>query len=254
MVAELADMAMELSRLAYRQAKAEAEAADGGAGAGEGGDAAAAAASGAGACGAGAGDGGAAVGRGAGDADAAAIAGLKSALSGALAAATGEAGTAAITPPRGGAALVFARLSRVAFQALALEERLAEALAAEAAQAAAAAAPAYDLQMTPERKAKIQARWDLLLERKNMVVDVLHDALVTQRPEVNAGFLARALNDRLLEFERFEMLNFTIRENAERLCAMLDLTLDWDRWKDEDWAIAEADGELEWMVGSGPGP
>ncbi len=108
--------------------------------------------------------------------------------------------------------------------------------------------------MTPERKAKIQARWALLLSRKDLVVDVVHDALATQHPDVRAELMARALNDRLLEFERFEMLNFTIRANAERLCTMLGLTLDWDRWKDAPWAIAEADGELEWMAGCGPGP
>ena len=100
--------------------------------------------------------------------------------------------------------------------------------------------------MTPERKAKVMERWQLLLSRKNLVVKVVQDAIARQRPHEDAEVAGRALNDKLLEFERSKMLNFTIRANAQRWCDTLGLVLDWSLWENEPWALDEADGQVAW--------
>ena len=223
MLAEIADMAMDLARSAYRRARARDEA--------ELGEAAAAAPAAA--------------------KDAVEVSGAASAedrieaLKGALAGvATGGAASGDVAgggvPSRADPSLVFARLSGVLFRAVAMEKEIAEAAKVEAAE------EAVDYEMTPERKAKVMERWQLLLRRKNLIVKVLQDAIAKQRPNEDAEAAGRALNDKMLEFERSKVLNYTIRANAERWCETLGLTLDWTRWENEDWALEEADGQLAW--------
>ena len=161
------------------------------------------------------------------------------ALKGALAgAASGDCGGG--VPTRADPSLVFARLSGVLFRAVAMERQFAEAAEVEAAQ------EAINYEMTPERKAKVMERWQLLLSRKNLVVKVVQDAIARQRPHEDAEVAGRALNDKLLEFERSKMLNFTIRANAQRWCDTLGLVLDWSLWENEPWALDEADGQVAW--------
>ena len=234
MLAEIADMAMDLARSAYRRAKAQEAAAPPDAVAGA--DATPAVAARAG------------TGDPAPANDDERIAALKGALAGANGAGVGGDGI----PSRADPSLVFARLSGVLFRAVAMAEQLADAAEADEAEAA------IDYEMTPERKAKVMARWKLLLDRKNLIVKVVQDAIAQQRPQTDAEAAGRALNDKLLEFERSKVLNYTIRANAERWCATLKLTLDWSRWENEDWALAEADGQLAWdhnpYTGGGPAP
>ena len=156
-------------------------------------------------------------------------------------------------PPRADPSLVFSRLSWVVFRALALEKQLAEAADAEA-EAADPQNPYFDPEMTPERKARIKARWALLLTRKNTVVGVMKAAVVAEQPDRNPEAFAITLNDTLLEFERFEVLNFTIWDNVLRLAERFGLHPRWEDWAHERWAIAEQDGVVEWNRYPGPGP
>jgi hypothetical protein len=153
----------------------------------------------------------------------------------------------------GDPSLVFGRLSRVMFRAFALENQIAAEAKAAAAEAEAEANPYYDPEITPERKAKIKERWNLLLSRKNLVVKVVQTEIVRQRPNEDAEACGRALNDYLLEFERSQVLNQTTRECAGRHCDRFGLTLDWSRWENEPWALAEADGQLAWNRNPYPG-
>ena len=66
--------------------------------------------------------------------------------------------------------------------------------------------------------------------------------------------MGRSLSDKLLEFERFEMLNKTIWDNVTRHARKLGLSPVWEDWANESWAIAEIDGELEWNIYPGPEP
>jgi hypothetical protein len=235
MLRRIADMAMDLSERAYRRAVAEDEAQD--EARREAGDAAGA-------------------GEDVADAPAArpvaapgdVIDALQLAL---VRAQTG--GDGGEVAPRGGPSLEFARLSQVMFRAFALENRIAAEAKAAAAEAEAEANPYYDPEITPERKAKIKERWNLLLSRKNLVVMVVQTEIVRQRPNEDAEACARALNDYLLEFERSQVLNQTTRECAGRHCDRFGLTLDWSRWENEPWALAEADGQLAWNRHSYPG-
>jgi len=225
MLAEIADMAMDLARSAYRRAKAQEEAlaedeALAPAAGDESGDMAE-------------------------DRTEDRIEALKGALAGAVSGGLGGDGV----PSRADPSLVFARLSRVVFQALAMERRIADEAEAEVNEAQ----QAIDYEMTPERKAKIMARWQLLLDRKNLIVKVVQDAIARQRPDTDAEVAGRKLNDKLLEFERSLVLNRTIRANAERWCETLKLTLDWSRWENEAWALDEADGQLAWDKNPYPG-
>jgi len=145
---------------------------------------------------------------------------------------------------------VFARLSGVLFRAIAMEKAIAEAADADEISEEQ---EAINYEMTPERKAKILARWQLLCSRKNLIVKVVQAAVAEQRPDTDAEAAGRALNDKLLEFERGAVLNQTIRANCERWCETLKLRLDWTRWEGEDWALAEADGQLAWNRNPYPG-
>ena len=237
MLAELSDMAMDLARSAYRRVKAQeatldevAEDAEDSEGR-RAGDAPAARAEAGGEGRAGAGI-------------APSIEDQITGLRGGLTAAASGAGARDGVPARGDPSLVFARLARVVFQAVALDRRIAEDQAA--AEAEAGPDPYHDPEMTPERKARIMARWQLLLSRKNAVVRVVKAAIAAEHPWEDAEECGRQLNDRLLEFERFEVLNRTIWDNVLRHTQPLGLHPKREDWAHETWAEAEKDGALEW--------
>ena len=229
MLGALADMAMDLAQSAYVRAKARDAALE----PGEGEDCAAAPPA------ATAGD--AEPPAGAGEQAEDRIEALTRALRGAISG--GEGGGS--VPSGADPSLVFARLSAVVFRAVAMEKEIAEAAEAAAAEDETSD-PYYDPEMTPERKAKIEARWKLLCCRKHTIVKVLQAAIAAERPNEDADACALALNDKLLEFERFEVLNYPIWTNVERHAAKLGLHPKWEDWANEPWAIAEKDGELEW--------
>ena len=245
MLRRLAEMAMELCEDAFARAKAQGAAEAGGAGE---------AAPGAAARGRWDGEAGAGAEADAGAEAASAdrveaqIDALKRAVD---AAAGGVAGGG--IPTRADPSLVFARLSRVVFRALALERQIVED---EAAEAEDTVDPTYDPEMTPERKARIMARWQLLLSRKNAIVRVVKAAIAAEHPWEDSEECGRQLNDKLLEFERFQVLNSTIWDNVLRHAEPLGLHPRREDWAHESWAEAEKDGELEWDHNPyrGPGP
>jgi hypothetical protein len=141
----------------------------------------------------------------------------------------------------GDAGLAVSRVSRSLRLTLALEERFAKARRARLAEIAAEEA-AQAAEQTPEMQRA--AATDRLrgVVRKDEVMQIVEEAIDDEAQGERAEALLTALAERLERPEdEADFADRPIGELAARICRELGLSPDWSLWKDEDWAVEEAE-------------
>ncbi len=134
----------------------------------------------------------------------------------------------------GDAGLAVSRVSRSLRLTLALEERFAKARRAEIAAVEAERAAEEQSALATERLRGVV--------RKDEVMEIVEQAIGDEAEGDRAEALLTELVERLERPE--DEADFTDRpigELAARICAELGLSPDWSLWKDEDWAVEEAE-------------
>ena len=136
----------------------------------------------------------------------------------------------------GAVALEYSRLARAVRQNVALEARLDVEIDVLAAKIAAERAA---------RQAEDERRRDL---RMRLHTDCVHTAVRQAIKADGAGAedkaRAKRLNERLREYlddprEEDDIADLPVSALIARICKTLGVAVDWDLWKDEDWAVAE---------------
>jgi hypothetical protein len=149
--------------------------------------------------------------------------------------------------------LAFQRLNRTLRLTIALEAKLrAErargfAAAQVGARGAAtrgradAAADEDEPLLSPEMRAKVNARLMQLVMRKRVIVGVVQDVLASDGADAETlEDVGRLLSERLLDREPSDTVEYPIGRMVARICRDLRVSPDWSRWKDCDWAVEEA--------------
>jgi hypothetical protein len=140
--------------------------------------------------------------------------------------------------PRGEVGLTFQRLSRGIRLCLALHSQIRQDRQERDAKMAAERARRATLAHVEQRRGQ-----------KTRVKRAVERAIDAERKQgTREGLLRdwrRRLDERLRdeEIER-DLLNLPINEILKRICSDLGLDPDWDLWKHEAWAMAEAEAEL----------
>jgi hypothetical protein len=133
--------------------------------------------------------------------------------------------------------LAFARVSRAVRLTIALEARLADAQALRAETLAARAAEA--------RAAVARAREERLEQTAGQVQDAVEMAIAAQTAERDDGGyeserLSEALSEHLEDRREIESFAETpVSLSVAKVCRALGVAVDWDLWRNEDWAIEE---------------
>ena len=176
---------------------------------------------------------------------------------------------AALTPVgQGDFASAFAKLSRGVRQNIMLEDRLAQALRQRQAGLAERHKADRRARLEAEQARQARAAEDRINDRQDAIVDAVRDVIRAERPErLEQERLLNSL-DRLWgwdpaadNYARPEIYIQTggddalVSEQIAAHCRALGLKPDWGLWKDQDWAVEEAENGAKrspYVAGAGP--
>jgi hypothetical protein len=165
----------------------------------------------------------------------------------------------ALTPvAQGDFASAFAKISRAVRMSIMLEDKLAVALRLRQAGIAERRQADRRARLEAERAREAQAEQDRIDDRQDAIVDAVREVIRAERPErLEQERLIKSL-DRLWgwnpEADNFWRPELYIQTGGDEAlvsaqiaahCKALGLKPDWALWKDEDWAIEEAEDGAE---------
>ena len=142
--------------------------------------------------------------------------------------------------------LAIARISRALRLTLAMENRLYDEL-----ETGPGVAPKVSAEPRPEPSPEQQRRIDLGVRgviNSSTIIPIVEQAIEAEEDPKGDGGDTEARIDHLYErlADEVEIVRFgalSIGENVARLCREIGLKPDWELWKDEEWAIEEAEAE-----------